>query len=59
MDVVLHWLIKAGTIRRLTRPLYDYPNLFFVVGLVNPVGGMPMVVLCGQNVAKKVIALDK
>jgi hypothetical protein len=30
-----------------------YPNLFFVGGSVNPGGGMPMVVLCGQNVAKK------
>src|SRR5512137_564485 len=36
-----------------------YPNLFFVGGSVNPGGGMPMVVLCGQNVAKKVIAWDK
>jgi hypothetical protein len=30
-----------------------YENLFFVGGSVNPGGGMPMVVLCGQNVAKK------
>jgi len=36
-----------------------YPNLFFVGGSVNPGGGMPMVVLCGQNVAKKVVAWDK
>lgn len=35
-----------------------YPNLFFVGGSVNPGGGMPMVVLCGQNVAKKVLAWD-
>jgi diapolycopene oxygenase len=35
-----------------------YPNLFFVGGSVNPGGGMPMVVLCGQNVAKKVVAWD-
>lgn len=33
-----------------------YPNLFFVGGSVNPGGGMPMVVLCGQNVARKIIA---
>jgi diapolycopene oxygenase len=33
-----------------------YPNLFFVGGSVNPGGGMPMVVLCGQNVAKNVVA---
>jgi diapolycopene oxygenase len=36
-----------------------YPNLFFVGGSVNPGGGMPMVVLCGQNVAKSVVAWDK
>jgi diapolycopene oxygenase len=36
-----------------------YENLFFVGGSVNPGGGMPMVVLCGQNVAKKVVAWDK
>ena len=35
-----------------------YPNLFFVGGTVNPGGGMPMVVLCGQNVAKKVVEWD-
>ena len=35
-----------------------YPNLFFVGGSVNPGGGMPMVVLCGQNVARKVVAWD-
>jgi diapolycopene oxygenase len=28
-----------------------YENLFFVGGSVNPGGGMPMVVLCGQNAA--------
>jgi diapolycopene oxygenase len=26
---------------------------------VNPGGGMPMVVLCGQNVAKKVVAWER
>ena len=36
-----------------------YPNLFFVGGSVNPGGGMPMVILCGQNVAKKVVAWDR
>lgn len=36
-----------------------YPNLFFVGGSVNPGGGMPMVVLCGQNVAKKIAAWDR
>ena len=36
-----------------------YPNLFFVGGSVNPGGGMPMVVLCGQNVAKSIVAWDQ
>jgi diapolycopene oxygenase len=36
-----------------------YPNLFFVGGSVNPGGGMPMVVLCGQNAAKKIVAWDR
>jgi diapolycopene oxygenase len=36
-----------------------YANLFFVGGSVNPGGGMPMVVLCGLNVARKVVAWDR
>ena len=36
-----------------------YPNLFFVGGSVNPGGGMPMVVLCGMNVARKVVEWDR
>jgi diapolycopene oxygenase len=36
-----------------------YPNLFFVGGSVNPGGGMPMVVLCGQNVARNIVAWDR
>ncbi len=36
-----------------------YPNLFFVGGSVNPGGGMPMVVLCGMNVARKVVTWDR
>ncbi len=36
-----------------------YQNLFFTGGSVNPGGGMPMVVLCGQNVAKKVTEWDR
>jgi diapolycopene oxygenase len=34
-----------------------YRNLFFVGGSVNPGGGMPMVVLCGQKVSEKVLEL--
>jgi len=36
-----------------------YPNLFFAGGSVNPGGGMPMVVLCGQNVCKKIVEWDR
>jgi diapolycopene oxygenase len=36
-----------------------YSNLFFVGGSVNPGGGMPMVLLCGQNVARKVVAWER
>lgn len=32
-----------------------YNNLFFVGGSVNPGGGMPMVTLCGQHVARLII----
>lgn len=35
-----------------------FRNLFFVGGSVNPGGGMPMVVLCGQNVARLMAARD-
>ena len=35
-----------------------YPNLFFVGGSVNPGGGMPMVIQCGQNVARKIVEWD-
>jgi diapolycopene oxygenase len=36
-----------------------FPNLFFTGGSVNPGGGMPMVVLCGQNVCKRIVEWDK
>jgi len=34
-----------------------YSNLFFVGGSINPGGGMPMVVLCGQKVSELVLGL--
>ncbi len=37
----------------------EHPNVFFVGGSVNPGGGMPMVVLCGQNVCRKVVEWDR
>jgi diapolycopene oxygenase len=32
-----------------------YANLYFVGGSVNPGGGMPMVILCGQNVCDSIM----
>lgn len=37
----------------------NYRNLFFVGGSVNPGGGMPMVTLCGQHVAKRIIERER
>jgi diapolycopene oxygenase len=34
----------------------QFENLFFTGGSVNPGGGMPMVVLCGQQVARRAVA---
>lgn len=36
-----------------------YRNLFFTGGTVNPGGGMPMVILCGQKVAERVAKVDR
>ncbi len=36
----------------------DYRNLFFAGGSVNPGGGMPMVTLCGQHVARLITEQD-
>lgn len=36
-----------------------YQNLFFVGGSVNPGGGMPMVVLSGQNAARRIVQWDR
>lgn len=41
------------------KQLDRYRNLFFTGGSVNPGGGMPMVFLCGQQVAHKVVAADR
>lgn len=35
-----------------------YRNLYFTGGSVNPGGGMPMVFLCGQNVARDIVEHD-
>lgn len=41
---------------KLPKKSKKYANLYFTGGTVNPGGGMPMVVLCGQNVCKKIMA---
>ena len=41
------------------KQLERYRNLYFTGGSVNPGGGMPMVFLCGQHVARKVVAADR
>lgn len=38
-------------------PRYD--NLFFAGATTNPGGGMPMVILSGQNVAREIVAWDR
>ena len=35
-----------------------YENLFFAGGSVNPGAGVPMVVLCGQNVCRRILEWD-
>jgi len=36
-----------------------YANLYFVGGSVNPGGGMPMVILCGQKVCDAILRADR
>ncbi len=40
---------------KIPRKSKKYNNLYFTGGTVNPGGGMPMVLLCGQNVCKKIL----
>lgn len=63
-DIRRHYYSNGGSIYGVTADRWKnfalkapkqselYENLFFVGGSVNPGGGMPMVILCGQNVAK-------
>jgi diapolycopene oxygenase len=36
-----------------------YDNVYFVGGSVNPGGGMPMVVLSGQQVVEQILKFEK
>ncbi len=44
---------------KLPKKSKKYKNLYFTGGSVNPGGGMPMVLLCGQNVCKSILADEK
>ena len=49
VDIVLHRLAKAGTIRRLTRGLYDYPRMHSELGLLAPSIEAITKALAGKN----------
>ena len=55
---IVDTIVKTPTEVYLVAKQVGETNLFFVGGSVNPGGGMPMVVLCGQNVARKVAEFD-
>ncbi len=44
---------------KLPKKSSKYSNLYFTGGSVNPGGGMPMVLLCGQNVCKSILKDEK
>jgi diapolycopene oxygenase len=44
---------------KMAKKSSKYNNLYFTGGSVNPGGGMPMVLLCGQNVSKLIIDDNK
>jgi len=54
--VVTDWKRNRGF--KAPKQSGKYRNLFFVGGSVNPGGGMPMVILCGQKVADAVADYD-
>ncbi|MEM7697741.1 MAG: phytoene desaturase family protein [Verrucomicrobiota bacterium] len=54
--VVSDW--KKNQAFKAPKQSKKYRNLFFTGGSVNPGGGMPMVMLCGQKVADRVVAED-
>lgn len=50
--------LKKNFAFKLPKKSKKYKNLYFTGGSVNPGGGMPMVLLCGQNVCKAIIKDD-
>jgi diapolycopene oxygenase len=51
--------LKKNFAFKLPKKSKKYKNLYFVGGSVNPGGGMPMVLLSGQNTCKKILEDDK
>jgi hypothetical protein len=52
VDVVLHRLAKAGTIRRLTRGLYDYPKQHPTYGVLFPNPEVVAKALAGKDATR-------
>ncbi|MEO0448220.1 MAG: diapolycopene oxygenase, partial [Verrucomicrobiota bacterium] len=50
--VVTNWKRNNGF--KAPKKATGYKNLWFTGGSVNPGGGMPMVILCGQKVADRI-----
>ena len=51
--------LKKNFAFKLPKKSKKYKNLYFVGGSVNPGGGMPMVLLSGQNTCKQILKDDK
>lgn len=54
--VVSDW--KRNLCFKFPKQSSKYKNLFFTGGSVNPGGGMPMVILCGQKVADRIVKAE-
>lgn len=55
--VVSDW--KKNKAFKAPKQSTKYENLYFTGGSVNPGGGMPMAVLCGQKVCERLVAADR
>lgn len=55
--VVSDWKKNYGF--KFQKQSKKYDNLYFVGGSVNPGGGMPMVVLCGQKVCDRIVDRER
>lgn len=49
VDLALHRLVKQGTLRRLTRGVYDYPEQHAVLGLLSPSADTIAAALAGRD----------